>query len=217
MATDPHSEFDHSVLDKIDLSPVGAAPSTPSYQDALRRLYEARQVYADADHKDGHVTARALIELPIFYPDNLDDFISGKIEEEAIEPNAAIYDRYIASLPESLRERAEECRIMVIGKPTHHRLKHGEEEVHDPMHMLFLVPGAGPHPGIPGNYLHGALFHLGANEATGTWVINVHDADDGAAEIRTPKKADALAMLQDVLASAPFHLDELDALGFEMN
>ncbi len=106
---------------------------------------------------------------------------------------------------------------MVIGKPTLHRAKHGAEVVHDPMHMLFLVPGAGPHPGIPGNYLHGALFHLGADEATGTWVINVHDADDGAAEIRIQKKSDALAMLQDVLASAPFHLDELDTLGFAMN
>jgi len=217
MSTDPLSEFDHSVLDKIDLSPIGAVPSTPSYQDALRRLYDHRQVYADADHKEGHVTARSLAELPIFHPDNLDDFIAGKIEEEAIESNARIYDRYVASLPEALRERAEACRIMVIGKPTHHRAKHGAEVVHDPMHMLFLVPGAGPHPGIPGNYLHGALFHLGADEATGTWVINVHDADDGAAEIRIQNKAEALARLQDVLASAPFHLDELDTLGFAMN
>ena len=45
----------------------------------------------------------------------------------------------------------------------------------------------------------------------------MHDADDGAAEFRTPKKTDALAMLEDVLASAPFHLTELEALGFKMN
>ena len=105
---------------------------------------------------------------------------------------------------------------MVIGKPAHHRAKHGAEVVHDPMHMLFLVPGAGPHPGIPGNYLNGALFHIGADEATGKWVINVHDRDDGAAEFKVTQRANALAMLEDVLASAPFHLSELEALGFEM-
>ena len=105
---------------------------------------------------------------------------------------------------------------MVIGKPAHHRAKHGAEVVHDPMHMLFLVPGAGPHPGIPGNYLNGALFHIGADEATGKWVINVHDRDDGAAEFKVTQRANALAMLEDVLASAPFHLSELEALGFEI-
>ena len=56
--TDPNAEFDHAVLDKIDASPIGAVPTTPAYQDALRRLYAARQVYASADHKGGHVTAR---------------------------------------------------------------------------------------------------------------------------------------------------------------
>lgn len=213
MSTDSQTEFDHSVLDKIDLSPVGAVPSTPSYQDALTRLYEARQVYAHADHKDGHITARALSELPIFYPDNLDDLIAGKIGDEEIEPNASIYNRYVASLPETLRARAESCRVMVIGKPIQHRAKHSI----DPMHMLFLVPGAGPHPGIPGNYLFGSVYHLEAEDAVGSWVINVHDADDGASSYRIPEKPAILAMLQDVLASAPFHLEELDALGFTMN
>ena len=162
------------------------------------------------------MTARSLSELPIFFADNLDKFIAGAISEEELETNASIYDRYVASLDASLQPRAEESRIMVIGKPAHHRTKHGVETVHDPMHMLFLVPGAGPHPGIAGNYLHGSVFHIG-DEATGAWVVNVHDADDGAAEFRTAKLADALAMLEDVLASAPFHLDELDGLGFEMN
>ena len=216
MSQDPQADFDHSVLDKIELSPVGAVASTPSYQDALRRLYAAQQVYGHADHKDGHVTARSLATLPIFHAANLAEFIAGKITEEQLEPNASIYDLYVKSLPVDLHERAEACRIMVIGKPAHHRAKHGAEVVHDPMHMLFLVPGAGPHPGIPGNYLNGALFHIGADEATGKWVINVHDRDDGAAEFKVTQRANALAMLEDVLASAPFHLSELEALGFEM-
>ena len=163
------------------------------------------------------MTARSLSTLPIFFADNLDQFIAGAISEEELETNASIYDRYIASLDATLQPRAEESRIMVIGKPAHNRAKHGAEIVHDPMHMLFLVPGAGPHPGIAGNYLHGSVFHIGNDEATGSWVVNVHDADDGAAEFRTTKLADALAMLEDVLASSPFHLDELEGLGFEMN
>jgi len=217
MPQDPNSEFDHSVLDKIEFSPIGAVASTPSYQDALRRLYEAHQIYAHADHKEGHVTARSLSTLPIFFAANLDKFIASAITDEELETNASIYDRYVESLEPALQPQAEDSRVMVIGKPAHHRAKHGAEIVHDPMHMLFLVPGAGPHPGIAGNYLHGSVFHIGADEATGAWVVNVHDSDDGASEFRTQKLADALAMLEDVLASAPFHLDELDALGFKMN
>lgn len=217
MSQDPHAEFDHSVLDKIELSPVGALANTPSYQDALRRLYAAQQVYASADHKDGHVTARSLAALPVFRAKNLAEFIAGKIPEEELEPNASIYSRYVQSLHIDLQARAEACRVMVIGKPAHHRAKHGAEIVHDPMHMLFLVPGAGPHPGLPGNYLHGAVFHIGADEATGSWIVQVHDADDGVAEFKTPTRAAALAMLEDVLASAPFHLSELEGLGFVMN
>lgn len=217
MSQDPNFEFDHSVLDKIELSPIGAVANTPSYQDALRRLYDARQVYAHSDHKDGHVTARSLSQLPLFFPTNLDQFIAGAITEEELESNASIYDRYVASLDAALQPRAEESRIMVIGKPAHHRAKHGAEVIHDPMHMLFLLPGAGPHPGIAGNYLHGSVFHIGPDEATGAWVVHVHDSDDGAAEFRTPKLTEALAMLGDVLASAPFHLDELEGLGFKMN
>jgi len=194
---------------------TGAVASTPSYQDALRRLYEARQVYKHADHKDGHVTARSLAALPIFYAKNLTDFTLGAIAEEKLESNASIYDRYVASLPESRRTAAEDCRVTVIGKPSHHRAKHGAEEVHDPMHMLFLVPGAGAHPGIPGNYLHGAVFHVGPDEVAGAWVIHVHDGDDGISAFKAPTLALVLAHLQDVLASAPFHLDELEALGFE--
>ena len=84
-----------------------------------------------------------------------------------------------------------------------------------PLHTLFLVPGGGPHPGLPGNYLHGAVFHVG-NEATGSWVVLVHDCEDGASRYSNPKLPEALSKLEEILASAPFHLRELDALGFHM-
>ncbi len=216
MSQDPNAEFDHAVLDRIELSPHGLMPATPAYQDALRRLYAARQVYANADHKDGHVTARSLAQRPVFHPTNLADFIAGTVGDDALEPNAAIYDRYVQSLPAEIRARAESFRLPVIGKPILHRAKHGATAVHDPLHMLFLLPGAGPNPGLPGNYLHGALFHVGPDEATGAWVLQVHDSADGGAEFKTQKLADALTTLQDVLASAPFHLTELEALGFRM-
>ena len=215
MSTDPNAEFDHAVLDKIDHSPSGAVPTTPAYQDSLRRLYAAQQVYASADHKGGHVTARSLATLPFFHAHNLDDFIAGKITDDALETNASIYDRYVQSLPLDQRGRAEKLRVMVIGKAIHHRAKHGVAVVHDPLHTLFLVPGAGPHPGLPGNYLHGAVFHVG-DEATGSGVVQVHDADDGASVFRAPKLPETLAKLQEVLACAPFHLNELEALGFQL-
>jgi hypothetical protein len=212
---DPHAEFDHAVLDKIEASPVGAVPYTPAYQDALKRLYAAQQVYPSADHKGGHVTARSLANLPSFHAENLGPFMTGAITEEQLETNKSIYDRYVASLPAAIRPKAESLRMMVIGKPILHRAKHGHEVIHDPLHTLFLVPGAGPHPGLPGNYLHGAVFHVG-DEATGKWVVHVHDSEDGASLFGTPKLPEALSKLEEVLACAPFHLKELDALGFHL-
>jgi len=212
---DPHAEFDHAVLDKIEASPIGALPVTPSYQDALKRLYAAQQVYASADHKGGHVTARSLAMLPSFYAENLGAFMAGAATEEQLESNASIYHRYVASLPAAVRARAESLRAMVVGKPILHRAKHGHTVVHDPLHTLFLVPGAGPHPGLPGNYLHGAVFHVG-DEATGSWVVHVHDCEDGATRYSNPKLPETLAKLEEVLASAPFHLSELNELGFQM-
>lgn len=53
-------------------------------------------------------------------------------------------------------------------------------------------------------------------EATGSWVVHVHDSEDGATRFNTPKLPEALSKLEEVLASAPFHLNELDALGFHM-
>jgi hypothetical protein len=213
--SDPNAEFDHATLDKIEASPIGALPNTPAYQDSLRRLYAAQQVYPSADHKGGHVTARSLIQLPFFHANNLEAFIAGEINDDALESNASIYERYVQSLGIDQRAKAESYRLTVIGKAVHHRAKHGVVAIHDPLHTLFLVPGAGPHPGLPGNYLHGAVFHVG-DEATGNWVIHVHDREDGASLFSTPKLPDALAKLQEVLASAPFHLNELDGLGFHL-
>lgn len=217
MPQDPHAMFDHTVLEMIEHSPIGAVPHTPAYIDALGRLYNSHQVYADADHKGGHVTARSLGAKPAFFPTNLDDFIGGKIDAEALESNASIFNRYVQSLPSAVQAKAESFRVMVIGKPALHRAKHGAAIPHDPLHALFLVPGAGPHPGLPGNYLHGAVFHVGADDASGSWAVHVHDADDGAALFNTPALAGALEKVQEVIASAPFHLSELTELGFRPN
>jgi hypothetical protein len=215
MPHDPHEQFDHAVLDLIEHSPVGAVPHTPAYQDALKRLYASHQAYADADHKDGHVTARSLARLPSFYAGNLDALVAGQITPQELESNASIYSRYVQSLPEARRAKAEGCRLMVIGKAIHHRAKHDHAVIHDPVHTVFLVPGAGPHPGLPGNYLHGSLFQVRADATA--WAVHVHDSDDGAALADAPTLAEALARLQEVLACAPFHLSELEALGFRLN
>lgn len=214
MSQNPHAQFDQTVLDLIEHSPVGAVPHTPAYVDALSRLYSSHQAYADADHKGGHVTARSLAGKSSFSPNNLDAFLAGKIGTEGLESNSAIFNRYVQSLPADARVRAESFRLTVIGKPAHHRAKHGVAHVHDPLHALFLVPGAGPHPGLPGNYLHGSIFHVGPDNASGAWAVHLHDADDGAAHFQTPTLAEALAKLEELIAIAPFHLNELAAVGF---
>jgi hypothetical protein len=78
------------------------------------------------------------------------------------------------------------------------------------------VPGTGPHPGLPGNYLYGSLFETGPDPTTGHWAVQLHDADDGAAVFDATSLAEALGKLEEVLASAPFTLGELDALGFHL-
>ncbi len=215
MPHDPHEQFDHTVLDLIEHSPVGAVPHTPAYQDALQRLHASHQAYTDANHKDGHVTVRSLAKLPSFYASNLEALIAGQITPQELESNASIYDRYVQSLPESRRAKAESYRLTVIGKAIHHRAKHDHAVFHDPVHTLFLVPGAGPHPGLPGNYLHGSMFQVSADATS--WAVHVHDNDDGAALADAPSLAEALGRLQEVLACAPFHLSELAALGFRLN
>ncbi|HEY8933469.1 MAG TPA: hypothetical protein VIM44_09175 [Rariglobus sp.] len=220
MSHDPHAQIDQTVLDMIEHSPTGAVPHTPTYQDALRRLYATHQVYASADHKDCHVTVRSLAKLPLFHATNLDALIAGKIEAADLEGNAAIFDRYLQSLPAALRAKAETYRLKLVGRPILHRKHHGAgeaPEIHDPVHSLFLVPGAGHHPGIPGNYLYGFLNEVLHPGAASTWTIRLHDADDGAATLQAASLPDALTAFKDVLSSAPFHLKELDALGFSAN
>lgn len=214
MTADPHAQFDQTVLELIEHHPHGAVPGTPAYQDALRRLYATHQIYASADFKDGHVTARSLASAPVFHAANLPELLAGRIAPEALEANGTIFDRYVAYLPATLRPKADGLRLRVAGKPVHHRTK--QPTIHDPVHSLFLVPGTGPHPGLPGNYLYGSLFETGPDPTTGHWAVQLHDADDGAAVFDATSLADALGKLEEVLASAPFTLGELDALGFHL-
>jgi len=220
MPQDPHAPFDQTVLDLIEHSPVGAVPHTPAYQDALGRLHASHQVYASADFKDGHVTARSLAKLPSFHASNLAALIAGQIEAHALEANAAIFARYVHSLPPARQPKAESFRLLVAGRPAHHR-KHAAAATtvvhHDPVHTLFLVPGTGPHHGLPGNYLYGSVLQLTADASTSAWAVHLHDCDDGAAMFDAPNMGEALAKLTEVIASAPFNMNELEALGFRLN
>jgi len=224
MSQDPHASFDQTVLEMIEHSPIGAVPHTPTYQEAIRRLYASHQVYASADFKDGHVTARALAKLPAFHAANLDALFAGQIGAEALEGNAAIFERYLQSLPAAGRAKAEARRLQVAGRPVQHRKHHGPGEapaIHDPVHSLLLVPGTGPHTGLPGNYLYGSLFETlpptPAASARAHWAVQLHDGEDGASTFEAATLPEALEKLQEVLASAPFHLSELAALGFKSN
>ncbi len=209
------SEFEHTVLDKIEQSPTGAVPHTPAYQDALAHLRATHQVYPSADYKAGYVTVRSLAARPIFYAQNMEACVDGKVGVEGLEADASIFSRYVASLPAELQAKAEACRALVVARKTMHRAnKGGAVLVHDPLHTLFLVPGGGPKPGLPGNYLYGSMLE-GADAATGGgWSLLIHDHEDGAALCEVASQAEALAKLQDVLASAPFQLEELASLGF---
>ena len=220
MSQNPHALVDQTVLDMIEHSPIGAVPHTPTYQDAVRRLHASHQAYASADFKDGHVTVRSLTRLPLFHANNLDALITGQIDATALETNASIFSRYVHSLPAALQPKADAHRIKVVGRPIHHRKHLGAGEapvIHDPVHSLFLVPGTGPHPGLPGNYLYGSAFEILHPGASATWVVQLHDAADGASSCDVATLPAALEKLQEVMASAPFHLSELDALGFKSN
>ena len=119
------------------------------------------------------------------------------------------------SLPEARRAKAETYRLTVAGRPAHHR-KHGSAEaVHDPVHTLFLVPGTGPHHGLPGNYLYGSVLQLSV-APDAPWAIHLHDCDDGVAMYDAPTMSEALNKLQEVLESAPFTLLETVALGLRL-
>lgn len=209
----PQAQFDQTVLDMIENSPVGAVPHTPAYDDAIKRLATAQKIYPDADHKDGYVTARSLARLPSFHAANWPEFVAGRISAELLEPNASVFNRYVAFLQTPLRVRAEAVRIRVAGKPVMHRARTGAV-FHDPIHALFLVPGTGPNRGLPGNYLYGSVIQLGTGSGTDAWAVDVHDADDGVALFDAADLPEAAAKLAEVIESAPFHLNELEGLGF---
>lgn len=218
MPHDPHAQIDQTVLEMIERSPVGAVPHTPTYQDALKRLIASHQVYASADHKGGMVSVRSLASLPAFHATNLEAFAAGKTEAAALEADGSIFSRYVQSLPAALHDRAEAARTLVVGRRAHHRAKQGGEIHHEPVHTLLLVPGAGANPGLPGNYLYGSLVETpapaGGAAGAGGWAVHLHDSLDGASVCETASLAEALEKVNDVLASAPFLLSELDALGF---
>ena len=220
MSQNPHASVDQTVLDMIEHSPIGAVPHTPTYQDAVRRLHASHQAYASADFKDGHVTVRSLALSPSFHANNLGALIEGKIDAADLETNASIFSRYVQSLPVASQPKAETHRIKVVGRPIHHRRHHGAGEapvIHDPVHSLFLVPGTGPHPGLPGNYVYGSVFEILHPNAPATWAVQLHDNADGSSSCYTDTLPAALEKVQEALASAPFHLSELDALGFKSN
>lgn len=208
-------QFDQTVLEMIEHNPSGAVPRTPAYDDALKRLAATHQVYPNADHRDGWVTARALSRLLSFHPANWEAFAAGTIPSELIEPNAHVFNRYVASLPAPAQVRAETFRVKVAGKPVLHRSRTGTA-FHDPIHALFLVPGGGPNRGLPGNYLFGALIQLGPDPRENGWAVDVHDSDDGVVLFDAPNLAAVTEKLQELLASAPFHLEELVGLGFRI-
>ncbi|MCC5022993.1 MAG: hypothetical protein J6386_09470 [Candidatus Synoicihabitans palmerolidicus] len=217
MAHTPQSQFELQVLDMIELSPTGEVPHTPAHRKALAHLISAHQVYASADHPDGFVTVRNLAEQPAFHAQNIEAVMAGSLSDTNLESDEGIYDRYLESLSEPLRDAATHFRQLAVGRRHLHRAKHNGSQVHDPIHSLFLVPGGGPHPGLPGNYLHSSIFQDHLDDLTGPWALHLHDRDDGAATIEVPSRDAALEKLQELLACAPFLLSELEALDFRLN
>lgn len=217
MPHNAHTEFDQHVLDMIDASPVGGVPRTPAHQAALAHLIAAHQVYVSADHADGYVTVRSLATQPLFAAENLADIVTGALDRSTLESDNTIYDRYVASLPESLQPAAEAYRQHVVGRRRLHRTRADGVEIHDPLHSLFLVPGGGLNPGLPGNYLFGALVEDEVDNPQSTWSLHLHDRLDGAASREGLTREAALASLDDLLASAPFLLSELEVLDYRLN
>lgn len=213
MSQDPRASFDQTVLDLIDHSPIGAVPHTPTYDEAIKRLLAAQKIYRSADHKDGYTTARSLSRLSSFHAANWESFVRGEIDDELLEPNSSVFNRYVASLVPDQQKRAEAYRSRSAGKPVMHRGRQGAV-FHDPIHALFLVPGSGPNGGLPGNYLHGSLIQLGPDPRNSAWAVDVHDADDSVALYDATNLSDAAAKLTEILESAPFFLWELEVLGF---
>jgi len=214
----PHESltpFDQTVLDMIEHSPTGSVPRTPTYDESLTRLLAAQQVFHSSDSKDGLVTARTLAHRPLFVAAGMQELAAHPEDHSQLESNASVFDRYVGSLPAAQRARAETFRLVAAGRAVHHRTKAGGELVRDPLHSIFLVPGAGPRSGLPGNYLRGSVDEVADAGQPTRWRIRIMDADTDAAVCELPDLAEALDRLKDLLESAPFHLSELEALGFE--
>jgi hypothetical protein len=217
MSSDALAQFDQTVLDMIEYSPSGAVPHTPTHQDGLGRLRASHQVYPSADFKNGYVTVRSLSAKQSFHAGKLEAFLAGAADATELETDAYVFGRYVRSLPPVAQGRAEDHRAAVVGRRLHHRAKHGVEGATEPVHALFLVPGSGVHPGLPGNYLYGSIFQTSVDAVGGGWAIHVHDVENGAAICELANRTEAAAKFQDVLASSPFLLGELSELGFRLN
>lgn len=211
----PNEQYEQAVLDLIDHSPNGAVPHTPTYQDALRNLIATFQVYPSSEHAGNFVTTRSLSGRPSFSAENIETLHSQGGDE--LEANASIFERYVQSLDASLQTKARGLLATVAGRPAKHRAKHGIVTAHDPVHSLFLVPGAGPHPGLPGNYLYGFIAERNLPEAAKDWSLHLHDREDGEAVWHTPDVSEAIDTLRELLSSAPFHLRELETFGFAVS
>jgi hypothetical protein len=60
------------------------------------------------------------------------------------------------------------------------------------------------------------VLQLSLDPAVPGWAIHLHDSDDGAAHVDAASMAEALEKFQELLASAPFHMTEIVALGFKL-
>lgn len=216
MSNTPFADFDAGVLDMIERSATGVLPHTPTYTDALNRLLHSQQVYPHADLRDGYVTARSLATKPLFHAHNLQELCAGKITPEQLEPNHEIFGRYLQSLNPGQRAKAESYRATLGTRPVHHRPKVMAQNHRDPLHTLILIPGCGPQPGLPGNYLHGSLSEHHDEKHPLPWCLQVGDSGNDVAVMDFAEFSAALTQLQDLLSSAPFYLTELEALGFRM-
>lgn len=58
---------------------------------------------------------------------------------------------------------------------------------------------------------------MSADAATSPWAVHVHDSEDGDVLYDALTMADALTKLQELLACAPFNINELEALGFRFH
>jgi hypothetical protein len=159
---------------------------------------------------------RALAARPSFHAGNIAAVVAGREAPTALEADTAVFDRYVASLPAALQPTAETFRPKAVGRRLLHRAKLADT-AHDPVHSLFLVPGVGLNPGLPGNYLYGSIIEDDAADPHCTWSLHVHDRDDGAASCDGLPRDAAWAKFEELLASAPFMLSELDALDFRLN